>query len=56
MKKIIKSKASKKFDGVVVAIAKEHESIDGYYSVWSNTECVDFGLSLKSAKEIYASF
>lgn len=56
MIKIIKSKASKKYAGVVVAIAKEHINIDGYYSVWSNTECIDFGLSLKSANEIYSNF
>lgn len=56
MEKVILTKLKKDF-GVVVFVAKEIEpSYGGYYSVWYGTECIDFGLCLDAAIDIFKRF
>lgn len=55
MEKIIKFHELKNIG--VVFLAKETISIyGGFYSVWLGTDCVDFGLCLDSASELYNEF
>jgi hypothetical protein len=57
MEKILKFQQHNKYIGCVVSLAKELKaSYGGSYSVWIGTECIDFGLSLDSANEIYNEF
>ena len=57
MEKIIKFQEHKNYIGCVVSLAKESKAIyGGLYSVWLGTDCIDFGLTLDAANNLYNEF